>query len=114
MLRMMADDALRFASAAEWESWLEANHESSDGLWIAIARKGLPLDSVRYPEVLDTAIAFGWIDGSAKPLTTSASCSASPRAARAARGRRSTARSPTAAGTPPTTARARWPSPTTC
>src|SRR5437879_9725642 len=64
----MTDDALRFASAAEWEAWLEENHQSSDGVSIAIAKKGLPIESVGYPEVLDTAIAFGWIDGQRKAL----------------------------------------------
>ena len=28
-----------------------------------IAKKGTGIDSVRYPEVLDTALRFGWIDG---------------------------------------------------
>jgi uncharacterized protein YdeI (YjbR/CyaY-like superfamily) len=59
-----ADDLpqLAFASAAEWEAWLEANH-GSDGVWVKIAKKGSGIDSVRYPEVLETALCFGWIDG---------------------------------------------------
>src|SRR5262245_30119876 len=28
-----------------------------------MAKKGSGIESVRYPEVLDTAISFGWIDG---------------------------------------------------
>jgi uncharacterized protein YdeI (YjbR/CyaY-like superfamily) len=53
---------LPFASPADWEAWLEENHES-DGVWIVMAKKASGIDSVRYPEVLDTAICFGWIDG---------------------------------------------------
>ena len=51
-----------FSSAREWEAWLEQHHQTSDGLWVAIAKKGTGIDSVRYPEVLDSAICFGWID----------------------------------------------------
>ena len=34
-----------------------------DGVWVKIAKKGSGIASVAYPEVLDTAICFGWIDG---------------------------------------------------
>lgn len=54
---------LAFAGVEEWELWLERNHAESPGLWVAIAKKGSGIDSVRYPEVLDSAICFGWIDG---------------------------------------------------
>jgi uncharacterized protein YdeI (YjbR/CyaY-like superfamily) len=52
-----------FPSAAEWEEWLEANHADSPGVWVRIAKRDSGLDSVRYPEVLDVALCFGWIDG---------------------------------------------------
>jgi uncharacterized protein YdeI (YjbR/CyaY-like superfamily) len=54
---------LSFASDAQWERWLEQNHLDAPGVWVQIAKKGSGLESVRYPEVLDTAICFGWIDG---------------------------------------------------
>ncbi len=63
---MPVDDGLPtifFASAADWERWLEDNHAASDGVWIKIAKKSSGIGSVRYPEVLDTALCFGWIDG---------------------------------------------------
>jgi uncharacterized protein YdeI (YjbR/CyaY-like superfamily) len=62
------DRALAFATAADWEAWLEANHAVSDGLWMKIAKKGTGIESVRYPEVLDSALCFGWIDGLRRPL----------------------------------------------
>jgi uncharacterized protein YdeI (YjbR/CyaY-like superfamily) len=61
-----ADDGLRelpFASPAAWERWLEDNHAGCDGVWVKIAKKGTGIDSVRYPEVLELALCFGWIDG---------------------------------------------------
>jgi uncharacterized protein YdeI (YjbR/CyaY-like superfamily) len=66
-----ADDGLptmSFASSAEWEEWLEHNHAVSDGVWIKIAKKGTGIESVRYPEVLESALCFGWIDGRREAL----------------------------------------------
>jgi uncharacterized protein YdeI (YjbR/CyaY-like superfamily) len=66
-----ADDGLpriAFASSAEWEEWLEGNHAEAGGVWIEIAKKGAGIESVRYPEVLESALCFGWIDGRREPL----------------------------------------------
>jgi uncharacterized protein YdeI (YjbR/CyaY-like superfamily) len=63
---MPADDGLpvhSFASAAEWRAWLEENHASAAGVWVSIAKASTGIESVRYPEVLEHAICFGWIDG---------------------------------------------------
>jgi uncharacterized protein YdeI (YjbR/CyaY-like superfamily) len=54
---------LRFADAAAFAAWLEAAHGGALGLWIATAKKGTGVASVTYPEALDVAICFGWIDG---------------------------------------------------
>ena len=57
-----------FPSGAEWEDWLADNHAQSDGVWVKIAKKGSGIDSVRYPEVLECALCFGWIDGRREAL----------------------------------------------
>jgi uncharacterized protein YdeI (YjbR/CyaY-like superfamily) len=57
-----------FASPAEWERWLEENHAECEGVWIKMAKKAAGIESVRYPEVLDSAICFGWIDGRREAL----------------------------------------------
>jgi len=57
-----------FASAGEWEEWLEEHHAGSPGLWIKIGKQGSGIDSVRYPEVLESALCFGWIDGRREAL----------------------------------------------
>jgi uncharacterized protein YdeI (YjbR/CyaY-like superfamily) len=56
-----------FSSATEWEAWLEANPDA-EGVWIKIAKKSTPVESVRYPEVLESALCFGWIDGRREAL----------------------------------------------
>jgi uncharacterized protein YdeI (YjbR/CyaY-like superfamily) len=57
-----------FPSAAEWEAWLESNHAASEGVWIKMAKRDAGTESVRYPEVLESALCFGWIDGRREAL----------------------------------------------
>jgi uncharacterized protein YdeI (YjbR/CyaY-like superfamily) len=54
---------MEFASAREWDAWLAKHHSSSPGLWLRIAKKGTGVVTVNYPEVLDVALRWGWIDG---------------------------------------------------
>jgi uncharacterized protein YdeI (YjbR/CyaY-like superfamily) len=51
-----------------WETWLESNHASSDGVWLQFAKKRAPVSSVTHAEALEHALCFGWIDGQVKPL----------------------------------------------
>jgi len=68
---MRPDDGLpllAFASAADWEGWLEANHDSSPGVWLKLAKKGSGVAGVNNDEALDAALCFGWIDGQRRRL----------------------------------------------
>ncbi len=51
-----------FASQGEWEAWLDAEHATSDGVWVRFAKKGSGVSSVVYAEALDVALCYGWID----------------------------------------------------
>jgi len=53
---------LPFASAEAFRAWLTERHDSSDGLWLAIAKKGSGVASVTYDEAVEIALCFGWID----------------------------------------------------
>lgn len=53
---------LLFADQAGMEAWLEENHETSDGVWLKIAKKGAREPSVTYDEAVELALCFGWID----------------------------------------------------
>ncbi|KAL2147644.1 hypothetical protein VTI28DRAFT_8098 [Corynascus sepedonium] len=55
-----------FEDVKAWETWLEANHTDTAGLWLKISKKGSSVVSVTYEEALDTALCFGWIDGQKK------------------------------------------------
>jgi uncharacterized protein YdeI (YjbR/CyaY-like superfamily) len=52
-----------FESQRAWETWLAANHASARGVWLKLAKKAAGVPSVTYPEALDVALAWGWIDG---------------------------------------------------
>ena len=53
---------LRLASQAEWEAWLDAEHASSEGVWLTFAKKGSGVETVVYAEALEVALCYGWID----------------------------------------------------
>jgi uncharacterized protein YdeI (YjbR/CyaY-like superfamily) len=52
-----------FKSAHEWERWLAKNHAASQGIWLKIYKKDSQTLSVNYPDALDGALCYGWIDG---------------------------------------------------
>src|SRR5690349_16244177 len=63
---MKQDDwlpTLAFAIPADWEAWLEAHHEDTQGVWLKLAKKGSGIPSISYAEALDGALCYGWIDG---------------------------------------------------
>ena len=57
-----------FKNAKAFESWLKKNHAKSDGLWLRIAKRGADEPSVTYPEAVEIALCWGWIDGQKKGL----------------------------------------------
>lgn len=61
-----------FKDAAAWELWLEKNQTAADGLWMRIAKKASGTKSVTYPEAVEIALCYGWIDGQGRPHSDSA------------------------------------------
>jgi uncharacterized protein YdeI (YjbR/CyaY-like superfamily) len=53
---------------AQWERWLQEHHATAADAWVKIAKKGSGVTTIHYPEVLDTAICYGWIDAIRRPL----------------------------------------------
>ncbi len=47
---------------AQWRTWLEVNHESARGVWLCSWRNGTGRPRCPYPEVVEEALCFGWID----------------------------------------------------
>ena len=60
----MADKPIvHCADAQEWRRWLAAHAADSDGIRLAIAKKGGDHTSVSYADAIDEALCVGWIDG---------------------------------------------------
>ncbi len=54
---------LHLPDAAAWRAWLEANHATSNGVWLVQRKKSGRIPAPSYDEALDEALCFGWIDG---------------------------------------------------
>ena len=50
-------------SQQSWQAWLHEHHASSAGVWLKIAKKGAPAETVSYAEAVEDALCYGWIDG---------------------------------------------------
>lgn len=59
---------LFFATPAELRAWLEANHNKVAEQWIGYYKKGTDKPSITWPESVDQALCFGWIDGVRKSI----------------------------------------------
>ena len=46
----------------EWREWLEENHDCSQGIWLVSWKKDTGRPFVPYPETVDEALCFGWVD----------------------------------------------------
>lgn len=53
-------------SVAAWRAWLEANHATEKSLFLIIYHKESGVESVYYPEAVDEALCFGWVDSTPK------------------------------------------------
>ena len=57
-----------FATPAAFRRWLARHHESERELWVGFYKKSSGRPSVTWPESVDEALCFGWIDGLRKTL----------------------------------------------
>jgi uncharacterized protein YdeI (YjbR/CyaY-like superfamily) len=55
--------ATHFATAADFRRWLERNHATASELVVGLFTKASGRGGLTYPEALDAALCFGWIDG---------------------------------------------------
>ena len=56
-------EATYFRDPAAWRKWLEANHEKTTELWVGFWKRDSGEPSITWPESVDAALCFGWIDG---------------------------------------------------
>lgn len=60
---MTSEVAVYFKTNQEWRKWLEKNHSKEKEIWLLHYKKHTDKPGVTYPEALEEAICFGWIDG---------------------------------------------------
>lgn len=57
-------EPLVLAHAERWREWLDANEDSSEGVWLLLAKKGTRTPTeLGYDRALEEALCSGWIDG---------------------------------------------------
>ena len=54
--------------AETWRTWLEANHGTAPGVWLVFYKKKSGTKSIAWPEAVDEALCFGWIDSKATAI----------------------------------------------
>jgi uncharacterized protein YdeI (YjbR/CyaY-like superfamily) len=52
-----------FRTPASFRKWLEKNHATKDVLWVGFYKKDSGKASITWPQSVDAALCFGWIDG---------------------------------------------------
>ena len=52
-----------FKSPADFRKWLEQHHATTQELWVGYYKKDSGKPSITWPESVDEALCFGWIDG---------------------------------------------------
>jgi len=57
-----------FPSPSAWHAWLDEHHEKQDELLVGFYKVGSGKASITWPEAVDGALCFGWIDGVRKSL----------------------------------------------
>jgi uncharacterized protein YdeI (YjbR/CyaY-like superfamily) len=57
-----------FATPAAFRTWLDAHHDLESELVVGFYKKGLGKPSITWPESVDEALCYGWIDGVRRSL----------------------------------------------
>ena len=57
-----------FPTPAGWREWLTRHAGSTDELWVGFRKRATGQPSLTWPESVDEALCFGWIDGLRKRI----------------------------------------------
>jgi uncharacterized protein YdeI (YjbR/CyaY-like superfamily) len=59
----MMTKIVHFSSPEEFRKWLAQNHATANELFVGFYKKSSGKKGTTYPEALDEALCYGWIDG---------------------------------------------------
>jgi uncharacterized protein YdeI (YjbR/CyaY-like superfamily) len=57
-----------FKTPSDFRKWLEAHHATTPELWVGFYKRNSGKPSLTWPESVDEALCFGWIDGIRKSV----------------------------------------------
>jgi len=57
-----------FRTPEEFRAWLTINYQDSTELWVGYFKKDSGVQSITWPESVDQALCYGWIDGIRKSI----------------------------------------------
>lgn len=63
-----------FPTANHFRKWLEKNHKTKEELMVGFYKKASGKPSITWPESVDQALCFGWIDGIRRGLDPDSYC----------------------------------------
>lgn len=63
-----------FATPAEFRAWFEAHHETAQEVLVGFYKKDSGKPGITWPESVDEALCFGWIDGVRRSLDEISYC----------------------------------------
>ena len=61
-------EEIEAADGAAFRRWLEANHDSASAVWLIFWKKDSGRPSIKWPEAVDEALCFGWIDSKVQSM----------------------------------------------
>jgi uncharacterized protein YdeI (YjbR/CyaY-like superfamily) len=57
-----------FAKPSELQAWFKKNHDKASEIWVGFHKKSSGQPSITWPESVDEALCFGWIDSVRKSV----------------------------------------------
>jgi uncharacterized protein YdeI (YjbR/CyaY-like superfamily) len=65
---MSEPEVVRLDDRAAWRAWLEANHETSSGVWLVTWKKATGRPRVDYDAAVEEGLCFGWVDSKSRSV----------------------------------------------
>jgi len=57
-----------FSQPSDLRKWFEEHHDQAHEIWVGYYKKGSGIRSITWPESVDQALCYGWIDGIRKSI----------------------------------------------
>lgn len=62
------ENSVEVTTRSQWRAWLRQHHARADGIWVVTHKKAQGRKHVRYADIVEEALCFGWIDSKPRAL----------------------------------------------